>query len=310
MILRALLLLLALVPAAGLGLLLWCCGRRSVPDFWQESALLTRGKGRRREEVLAGKAWLERQHLEPVETESDDELRLRGTFLRKKKGALGTVLLLHDFRSSWKLDFSGLARFLYEEGYQLLFVDQRAHGESRGFWSTCGIWERYDVRGWTNYLAMRFADTHSIWIYGCGMGGTAALLASSLELSGVVRGIIAEDAWSSPYRWLKHRADAFFSPIPTAPALRLMDLCAWVFVGFSLRDLDAEQAVAESAYPILLIHGTENRRVPLTVPLKIQARAPAGRCGLLKVEGAGEGLCRAVAGQQVEDALRRLFREG
>ena len=309
MILQLLLLLIGILLAAGLGLLVWCCGRRGVPDYWDASALLSHGFGARRDEILAGKAWLETQQLERIETFSDDELVLRGTFLRRKKGALGTIVLLHDTRSSWKLDFSGIAKFLYEQGYQLLFADQRAHGGSRGLWTTYGIWERFDVRGWTSYLTMRFGDSHSIWIYGCGMGGTAALMASSLELSGVVRGIIAEDAYSEPYEHLKRGAENYFSPLPVSPALWLLDRFAAAFVGFSLGSYSAVTALKESRYPILLIHGTDNRRTPIAVAESLQGSAPEGTCGLLRVNGADKGLCRATDPEAVQDALRRFFRD-
>ena len=172
-------LLLLALSAAGLAMVLAVCRRRKIPDYWDETVLLTRGKGARRDEVLSGKAWLEERRLEPVETESDDELRLCGVFLRQRKPK-GTILMVHGCRSSWKLDFSGIARFFYERGWQLLMVDERAHGASGGRCCAYGVWERYDVRGWTNYLAMRYGDEHRILIYGFGMGGAAALMASSL----------------------------------------------------------------------------------------------------------------------------------
>ncbi len=309
MILRLSLFLLAFLLASGGGLLLWCCGRRGVPDYWDASVILSHGQGARRDDVLAGKAWLETQHLEQVETAADDELKLRGTFLRKKKGALGTVLLFHDSRSSWRLDFSGIAQFLFEEGYQLLLVDQRAHGRSGGFWITYGIWERFDVRAWTNYLAMRFGDDHSIWIYGFGMGGTAALMSASLELSGVVRGIISEDAFSDPFDQLRRRAAAVFSPLPVAPALWLLHFFASVFVGFGLRDYTAATALSESSYPVMMIHGTENRRVPVTVAMSMQKRCREGMGGLLLVDGADYGQCRCTDPEGVKAALQRFFRD-
>lgn len=299
------LLLLALF-AGGLGLVIVACGRRKVPDYWDETALLTHGKGARRDEVLQGKAWLEKQRLEPVETESDDELKLRGVFLRRKDPR-GTVLLLHGCRSSWKLDCSGYARFFYERGWQILMADQRAHGASGGRRCTYGVWERYDVRGWTNYLAMRFGDGHRIFVYGFGMGGTAALSASALELYGDVRGVIAEGAYTTPWDVLQAYLERQLH-LPAAPLLWLLNLFTGLLEGFGLRDQNAADAAAESAYPILLLHGTEDVEVPIEMARRI-AHSGRGNVTYLPVEGGGHGTCHSTDPERVETAITDFLRQ-
>ena len=306
MIARLLLLLFLLslvLFTVGLGLVIAVCGRRSVPDYWDETALLTRGKGARRDEVLSGKAWLEKRRLEPVETESDDELKLCGVFLRQKKPK-GTVLMFHGCRSSWKLDFSGCARFFYERGWQLLMADERAHGASGGRRCAYGVWERYDVRGWTNYLAMRFGDDHRIFLYGFGLGGTAALMASSLELYGDVRGIIAEGAYTTPWDVLQANLERRLH-FPCVPLLWLLNLFTQLLAGFGLSDQSAAAAVRESAYPILLIHGTEDALVPIELARRI-ARAGRTKVTFLPVEGGGHGTCHMTEPAQMEAALEEF----
>ena len=297
------LLLLALF-AAGFVLVAVVCGRREIPDYWDETMLLTRGKGARRDDVLQGKAWLEQQRLEPVETESDDELKLCGVFLRQKKPK-GTVLMFHGCRSSWKLDCSGYARFFYEKGFQLLMADERAHGASGGRRCAYGVWERYDVRGWTNYLAMRFGDEHKIIVYGFGMGGAAALMASSLELYGDVRGIVAEGAYTTPRDVLQTYLERQLH-FPCAPLLWLLNLFTELLEGFGLSDQSAADAVRESGYPVLLLHGTEDAEVPIELARRI-ARAGWSNVTFLPVEGGGHGTCRSAAPAQVEAALEEFM---
>lgn len=276
------------LAAAGAALLLAACGRRSAPDFWDEGWLLRSGLGDRREEVLSGKAWAEKRRLLRVEVSSDDEHMLRGLLL-SRKNAKGTVLLMHDCRSDWRLDFPAALRFFYGRGYQVLLAEERAHGNSRGLLCTRGIWERFDVRAWCNFLNLRYMDRHPIFICGQGMGGAAALMAASLDLPGNVRGIIAIDAWDSPYRHLERVWEEQVSFLAWA-GVWLLDRAASLLAGFSLREYSAGAGVRETEYPVLLVRGTANRLIPEQETMEL-LRACRGEKRLLRVEGAGDGRC-------------------
>lgn len=292
---------LAAVLGAGGFLLYWVCGRRKIPDYWEEKQLLSHGHGARRGDVLAGKAALEKRRLYPVETESDDEKPLRGLLLPRKKDAKGAVILFHDRHGSWKLDCSGLAAFLHAQGYHVLLPDQRAHGRSGGLLGTMGLWERFDVRAWTGFAALRFGEDAPLWIGGVGMGGTAALMAAPLALEGNVRGIFSAGAYTQPRALLQWRA-AQHTPLPAEPLLLPMEGFLYLFSGVSLREYSAVAALRETACPVLLFHGTGDRSVPVSMAREL-ADAAGKKGTLVEIEGADHGCCRLTDPERVERAL-------
>ena len=86
--------------------------------------------------------------------ESYDGKRLHAQLLRTED-AVGTILLFHGYRSSWNVDFSASLLFYRSLGYNLLLVDQRAHGLSQGKYLTFGVRERMDVISWATYMGQK-----------------------------------------------------------------------------------------------------------------------------------------------------------
>ena len=94
--------LLAVVLLA-LGLFLFACRRRPIPDFTEPAVIARHGREAQTEEILAGAALM--RDAEDVFLPSYDGLRLHGQLLQQP-GAKGTILLFHGYRSSWIIDFS------------------------------------------------------------------------------------------------------------------------------------------------------------------------------------------------------------
>lgn len=170
--------LLAVVLLA-LGLFLFACRRSPVPDFTKPAVIAQWGREDQTEEILAGITLM--QDAEDIFLPSHDGLRLHGQLLQQP-GAKGTILLFHGYRSSWIIDFSIVLPYYYSLGYNLLAVDERAHGQSEGVYITFGIHERRDAATWAQYAAMHFGPDHPLFLGGLSMGATTVLLASALEL--------------------------------------------------------------------------------------------------------------------------------
>lgn len=109
------------------------------------------GRAEQTEEIFAGTALM--QDAEDIFLPSYDGLRLHGQLLQQPS-AKGTILLFHGYRSSWIIDFSIVLPYYYSLGYNLLAVDERAHGQSEGVYITFGVHERRDVVTWAQYAAM------------------------------------------------------------------------------------------------------------------------------------------------------------
>lgn len=75
---------------------------------------------------------------EPVSIVSHDGLKLFGK-VYASGAAAPWLILFHGYRSRAERDFCGGLRFGVESGYNVLLVDQRAHGRSEGKCLSFGV---------------------------------------------------------------------------------------------------------------------------------------------------------------------------
>ena len=288
-----------LVLLAGLGLLSFACVRRPVPDYTKPEILAKHHRAELAEEIAAGVRLM--QDAEDVFLPSYDGLRLHGKLLQQKH-AKGTILLFHGYRSSWVGDFSIVLPHYFSLGYNLLAVDERAHGESEGTYITFGVRERHDVATWTAYAAMHFGPAHPLILDGLSMGAATVLMASDLELPPSVRGIIADCGFSSPYAIMKSVFRAHCRRLPAGPLLALTDVFTRLFAGFSLKGASTLDAVAKTKLPILFIHGTDDTFVPCSMTQAAYDACAAPK-QLVLVPDAGHGCSYLVDRPRVQAEL-------
>ena len=293
--------LLLLASLLGLGLLGFFCLRRPIPDPWSETALQALGNTPYAALARRERDWFAARGAVPVTVDADDDIELHALLLplpeRQRKG---TVLLFHGYRGSWKEDFvtPGIVRFFYEKGYQVLLPDQRGHGSSGGLFITLGVWERFDVRDWTLYLADRFGPFPSeignlfevvkIRNLGAALGFEKIIVKNGLMIA------FFEDL----LRYTLAQSDF----LPADPTLALLNLTASLVAGFRLDDGSTLRSLRESNYPVLLIHGTGDAAVPVRYARQ-NFNACASKKELLLVENAGHGQCWLAEPERLRKAV-------
>ena len=224
-----------------------------------------------------------------------------------KKDAKGTILLFHGYKSCWQIDFGLVLPYYYDTlGYSLLLVDQRAHGSSQGKYLTFGVRERLDVLSWATYMGQKLGQNAPLILGGLSMGATTVLLASCFDFPANVRAIIADCGFTSPYEIAKSvlRRDA-----PKAPVSLLLPLCSLVtrlFAGFGLRDGSTIDAVRESRYPILFLHGTGDTFVPYEMTKRAFDACTAPKRMIL-VDGAEHGKSYVKEPDRVRQELKAFL---
>ena len=109
-----------------------------------------------------------------VDFASDPDIVVHAWFLPGTPGR-GAVLLLHGVRAN-RLAMVERARFLHADGYAVLLIDFRAHGESSGDRISFGWHESRDAAAALAQLKM-LAPGERIGVIGASMGGAAAVLA-------------------------------------------------------------------------------------------------------------------------------------
>ena len=280
-------------------------GRRYTPETL--AAQLEKPAYREiRQAALGSTDWVMQHEHQELHVMSYDGKLLHATFL-PRENAKGTILLFHGYRSCWQIDFGLVLPYYYDTlGYQLLLVDQRAHGQSQGRYLTFGVRERYDVISWVTYMGQLLGEDAPLILGGLSMGATTVLLASCFEFPANVRAIIADCGFTSPYEIAQ---SVLHRDYPKAPLGLLLPLCGFftrLFAGYGLKDASTLDAVRESRYPILFIHGTGDSFVPCEMTQRAYDACTSQK-ELVLVPGAEHGKSYLVDQNRVQSALRAFL---
>ena len=170
----------------------------------------------------------------------------------------------------------GLAARIVGLGYNVLMFDLRGHGSSEGDKVSGGFYERADVLGAFDYLLRRGVDTGRVGLIGFSMGAATSIMAAAQE-PGIIA--VAADSTYANASELIAREAARKTPIPGwltpvfMPAAKLM---ANGIYGIDIGSLVPEESVADLGYPVLVIHGTEDKRIPLEQGQRVADAAKEG----------------------------------
>lgn len=237
--------------------------------------------------------------FEEVEVSSCDGLILRGRYYHLTDEA-PVVIFFHGYRCSGLRDGNGIFLYTRKLGYNVLLVDQRAHGKSEGKTITFGIMERYDCKSWVEYVVERFGKNIRIYLAGLSMGGATVLMASDIKLPKNVIGILADCPYSSPKEILCCVIKQMGFPVKMTYGLAKLSA---KFLGrFDIEQASAIEAVKESELPTLILHGDDDRFVPCTMSIACQV-AGEGHVSLKLIKSAGHGMSHCVDARSYEEAV-------
>ena len=188
-----------------------------------------------------------------------------------------TVLLVHGLNSNRAGDNAlALADRLYDLGYSVLLFELRGHGESDGDQVAAGYLERWDVLGAYDFLVERGVPPERIGVLGNSMGGATALLAVAEE-PGI--GALVVDSAFADLRDMIAQETARTTVFPEwmVPLfIPGMSLLSSLLYGIDIGAVVPERAAATLDYPILIIHGDADTRIPVGQGVRIHASSPAG----------------------------------
>ena len=113
--------------------------------------------------------------IEPVRLHTSDGLELGAWYMPGRPGGPSAVLL-HGYRSR-RSESIPIAEILVNEGYSVLAVSMRAHGDSEGDYTDVGYSSRRDVEAAVAWLEQR-RPGKPILVQGTSMGAAAAIYAA------------------------------------------------------------------------------------------------------------------------------------
>lgn len=250
---------------------------------------------------------LQNSGCEVIEITACDGVLLTGHFYRCEN-AKRTIIAMHGWRSSWLNDFGMIADFMFENQCNVLFAEQRGQGQSGGDYMGFGMIERYDCLDWIGWVGQQEFHMLPIYLVGISMGASTVLMAAGFELPDTVKGIIADCGFTSAHAIWKHVTEANLPLLYTGLLGELAnDICRRK-IQVGSKDYSCVDAMRTGKTPVLFIHGTDDKFVPIAMTYENYKACKAPK-RLFIVPGAEHGLSYVVDKPGYEAAVKRFWRE-
>jgi alpha-beta hydrolase superfamily lysophospholipase len=199
---------------------------------------------------------------EDFDIRAPDGVELRGWKIRPPSPNGDSVLLFHGLADD-RSGVLGHAEFLLRHGYSVVMMDARAHGKSGGSMATYGWKERYDTVAISDALYSTEHVRH-LFALGVSMGASIALQSAAVEPR--IEAVVAEAPFANLPEVSYDYAGLDVSPLLGKMLFRPAVILAMNSVsregGFDPQDVSPEKAVTDRPFPILLICGTRDHRIP------------------------------------------------
>jgi hypothetical protein len=222
-----------------------------------------RGEDRKHQELLAeGKATKDWQDVGIV---SKHGYKLQGTYIPSPQKSNKTLIFLHGFTKNrlYGLDY---AKMYLQEGYNLLLVDSKAHGDSGGTSVSWGIEEKDDLDSWVDWVQNKFPNG-IIGVHGVSMGAATALMYAGLdETQHKVAFYVADSAYSQLEPILKEKIieEIKLPENSLLPDVLLFysNIVSYYKNRYTFHGSSPLTAITAVTTPVLFIHGAADTLVP------------------------------------------------
>ena len=239
-----------------------------------------------------------------IELTARDGTRLVGHWFEQEH-ADRVIVAMHGWRSCWCNDFGIVADFWFDNGCSVLFAEQRGQGETGAAEMGVGLLERHVCVEWAKWVNEETGEALPVYLCGVSMGASTVMMAAGLELPKNVRGIIADCGYTSPEAIWKHVAKDNLRLSYGTRSAAANDLCRKK-IQMGIDDYSCVDAMQECEVPVLFVHGTDDRFVPIEMTYE-NYKACAGPKRLFVVPGAGHGMSYSVDTQGYQNALRQFW---
>ena len=218
-----------------------------------------------------GREYIYSLNPEDLYINSFDNLKLHALFINNNTNK--TIICVHGYKAKDGLyDFGMSASFLNSLGYNLLFVDNRAHGLSQGKYIGFGVLDSIDVNSWVDYLVANM-NQETIILYGMSMGAATVLNTDSSPSdsspnSSPVKAIIADCGFASGYDEVAYQIKKMYH-LPSFPLVPISNILLKLLAKYSLKDKKAYKSIKNYKNNLLIIHGSRDHFVPTSDAYKI-----------------------------------------
>ena len=207
--------------------------------------------------------------MEEVTVKSVDGYKLKGYLIEKFKEDNRYIILVHGYSCN---HFSAMpfVRMFQKEGFNILLVDQRNHGESEGMYPTYGYMESLDMDKWIDFLSLRCSKELFLGMHGQSMGAATALLTAGRNKK--VAFVIDDCGFSTGKESILYRINKYWF----APSTLIYFILKHI-INFKIKfPIDEARPIdgicKREDCPILFIHGMKDNSVPYNMAVDMYER--------------------------------------
>lgn len=241
------------------------------------------------------------QPFRELEITSFDGLKLKGYLVERDPKEV--VICVHGYKSDPESDFCDRSEIYRERGTTVLFVHDRAHGNSEGRYLGFSELDRFDVAKWVDKINELY-DNPRIYLHGVSMGGATVIHCADMKLKNVC-GIIDDCGFNSILGISKALITDMYH-LPYFP----IGYCAWLWAKL-INKVDfntsiGEKCVQRTDLPIIFIHGKEDHFVPTYMSERMYKACTSPK-ELHLIENCGHSAAYMCAKEEYTEAVNRLL---
>lgn len=196
---------------------------------------------------------------------------LHATYIPNPTATDRTLIFLHGFAGNRATGLNYVDIYL-NNGFNVLLVDSRAHGESGGNSVTWGNYEKHDLEQWVEWIGHRFPEG-MIGVHGVSMGAATALMHAELnEKSKRVAFYIADSSYSDFETLLALQIEQRLNTpakMLTKLLLPYANIAAYLDSRFTFYQSSPIRSVQNITTPVLYLHGEADKLVPAYMSLDL-----------------------------------------
>lgn len=222
---------------------------------------------------------------ETVRFRSTDGLALAGWKIPTSESWRPWIVLCHGVGAN-RADLLEVAGGLHQANFNLLLMDFRGHGGSAGRSSSFGWREQRDLEGALTFLGQQpEVPPRPYGLLGISMGGVVGLLVAARDER--IGAVVAESPYDNLQEALRTHMKLAYPRLPMIPFFWFVLFTYRLRFGVWPRRVAPDRQVGTlSPRPLLLIHGADDRRMPLVGVQRLLAAAGQPK-ELWLVDGAG-----------------------
>ncbi|MBC5624240.1 alpha/beta hydrolase [Clostridium sp. NSJ-49] len=189
----------------------------------------------------------------------------------------------HGYTANHYIDYQ-FTDIFFEEGYNVLLIDMRSHGESEGKVASYGYNESKDIGSWVRWIKDKIGEDAYIGLHGQSMGAATVMLYGATHPNDI-KFVIEDCGFTSAREAIKFQFRKV--KIPFWPLYDLIRVKVKRKYKFDFNNISPEDAIVNSDIPVLFIHGDNDKVVPTWMGEALYNEKNGEMDRLYLVQGAG-----------------------